>query len=332
MSTDSKAQILIISHIPEDCEQVRLALEGLPYVLHVAESGVEGMVRASTVHPDLILLEGMLPYLDGFEVCGLIRSHYALGEIPVILMSARGDADLRLAGLRAGADDFIIQPINRLELIGRLHGLIRLNRYRLILETRRHAGEAEMDENAQRDLELAGWSRVLELSDKETEQHNQRVTTLTLALGRAAGLSEEELHQVWRGTLLHDIGVLGIPNSIIKKPGSLDEAEWRILREHPTHAYHWFCNIDYLRPALDIPYCHHEKWDGSGYPRGLRGQEIPFAARLFAVVDVWDALTSDRPYRAAMSEAEAMDYIQSQAGKHFDPQVVELFMANRDPE
>ena len=331
MSTDSKAQILVISHIPEDREQICLALEGLPYVLHVAESGVEGMVRASTVHPDLILVEGMLPYLDGFEVCGLIRSHYALGEIPVILMSERGDADLRLAGLRAGADDFILKPINRFELIGRLHGLIRLNRYRLILENRRHAGEAEIDENTQRDRDLAGWSRVLELSDKETEQHNQRVTTLTLALGRAAGLNEEELHQVWRGTLLHDIGVLGIPNSIIKKPGSLDESEWKILREHPTHAYHWFCNIDYLRPALDIPYCHHEKWDGGGYPRGLRGPEIPFAARLFAVVDVWDALTSDRPYRAAMDEAEALDYIRSQAGKHFDPQVVELFLATVGP-
>lgn len=326
MSTDSQAQILVISHIPEDREQICLALEGLPYQLHIAASGVEGMVRASTVHPDLILLEGMLPYLDGFEVCGLIRSHYALGEIPVILMSASGDAELRLAGLRVGADDFILKPINRLELIGRLHGLIRLNRYRLILESRRHAGEADMDENTQRDRDLAGWSRVLELSDKETEQHNQRVTKLTLALGRAAGLNEEELHQVWRGTLLHDIGVLGIPNSIIKKPGGLDESEWKILREHPTHAYHWFCNIDYLRPALDIPYCHHEKWDGSGYPRGLRGPAIPFAARLFAVVDVWDALTTDRPYRAAMSETEALDYIRSQAGKHFDPQVVELFL------
>jgi HD-GYP domain-containing protein (c-di-GMP phosphodiesterase class II) len=139
-------------------------------------------------------------------------------------------------------------------------------------------------------------------------------------------MNEEALKHVWRGALLHDIGILGIPDSILKKPGRLDEAEWQIVREHPEHAYKWFSVIEFLQPALDIPYCHHEKWDGSGYPRGLKGLDIPLAARLFAIVDVWDALNSDRPYRPALSMPESRKYIEEQSGKHFDPEVVRLFL------
>jgi HD-GYP domain-containing protein (c-di-GMP phosphodiesterase class II) len=129
-----------------------------------------------------------------------------------------------------------------------------------------------------------------------------------------------------RGTLLHDIGKIGVPDDILRKPGPLDEAEWVIMRKHPEFAFEMLVSISYLRPALDIPYCHHEKWDGTGYPRKLKGEEIPLSARIFAVVDVWDALTSDRPYRKAWSEDRAIEYIQSEAGKSFDPKIVELFL------
>jgi HD-GYP domain-containing protein (c-di-GMP phosphodiesterase class II) len=193
---------------------------------------------------------------------------------------------------------------------------------------------AQLFEQSQRltaDLSLAydatieGWSRALDLRDKETEGHTQRVVGMTLQLARAFGLREEQLVHVRRGALLHDIGKMGVPDGILLKPGKLTDEEWVLMRRHPQLAYEMLAPIEYLKPALDIPYCHHEKWDGTGYPRGLKGEQIPLAARLFAVVDVWDALRSDRPYRPAWSEEETRAHIRAGAGTHFDPRVVEAF-------
>jgi len=173
---------------------------------------------------------------------------------------------------------------------------------------------------------IEGWSHALDLRDKETEGHSRRVTELTVRLAYAMGMSKRELVHVRRGALLHDIGKMGIPDNILLKPGPLTADEWNIMRKHPLYAYELLSPIAYLHPALDIPYCHHEKWDGTGYPRGLRGEEIPLAARCFAVADVWDALRSDRPYAAAASAADAREHIRKQAGKHFDPRAVEIFL------
>lgn len=176
------------------------------------------------------------------------------------------------------------------------------------------------------DATIEGWARALDLRDQETEHHTQRVTELTLRLARAMGMRDEELVQVRRGALLHDIGKMGVPDTILLKPGPLTEEERRIIQRHPRLAYELLAPIDYLRPALDIPYCHHEKWDGTGYPRGLKGEQIPLAARIFAVADVYDALTSDRPYRKAWPREKALEYIREQSGRHFDPKVVEAFL------
>ncbi|HKP51332.1 MAG TPA: PAS domain S-box protein [Chloroflexia bacterium] len=173
---------------------------------------------------------------------------------------------------------------------------------------------------------LEGWSRALDLRDKETEGHTQRVTEMTLLLAQAMGIEGEELAQIRRGALLHDIGKMGIPDSILLKPGPLTDDEWVIMRKHPVYAFELISPITYLRPALDIPYAHHEKWDGTGYPRGLKGEQIPLAARIFAIVDVWDALRSDRPYRAAWPEEKTRAYIREQSGTHFDPEIVEIFL------
>ncbi|MCX7976176.1 MAG: PAS domain S-box protein, partial [Bellilinea sp.] len=173
---------------------------------------------------------------------------------------------------------------------------------------------------------IEGWSRAMDLRDHETENHTLRVTELTLRLARQMGVREEDLIHYRRGALLHDIGKLGVPDSILQKAGPLSHEEWALMRQHPIYAYQMLYPIEYLRPAIEIPYCHHEKWDGTGYPRGLKGEEIPLAARIFAVVDVFDALTSDRPYRKAWNIREALDYIKEQTGKHFDPQVVEAFL------
>jgi PAS domain S-box-containing protein/putative nucleotidyltransferase with HDIG domain len=182
------------------------------------------------------------------------------------------------------------------------------------------------DEIAQAyDTTLEGWVRTLGLRDGETEDHTQRVTEMTLRLASAMDIDPVELDYIRRGALLHDIGKMGIPDSILLKPGPLTPEEREIIRRHPVYAYELLQPIAYLRPALDIPYCHHEKWDGTGYPRHLKKEEIPLAARLFAIADVWDALTSNRPYRTAWSTEKARRYVRDQAGKHFDPQVVEVF-------
>jgi HD-GYP domain-containing protein (c-di-GMP phosphodiesterase class II) len=172
---------------------------------------------------------------------------------------------------------------------------------------------------------LGGWSRALELRDRETEGHTQRVTIITLELASELGMSDQERIHVHRGALLHDIGKMGIPDTILLKPGPLNEEEWEIMRQHPTYAFELLSTIPFLRPALDIPHYHHEKWDGTGYPLGLKGEEIPLAARIFAIVDVYDALVSDRPYRLAWSREDAVAYIAEQREQHFDPQVVDAF-------
>ncbi|MHB8732155.1 MAG: GAF domain-containing protein [bacterium] len=181
------------------------------------------------------------------------------------------------------------------------------------------------------DRTIEGWSRALDLRDKETEGHAQRVTEMAVRLARALGMPEGEIVHLRRGALLHDIGKMGVPDRILLKPGPLTEEEWVLMRRHPLFAYELLSPVEYLRLALDIPYCHHEKWDGTGYPRGLKEQQIPLAARIFAGVDVWDALRSDRPYRPAWSEAKTRDYIRSQSGAQFDPRVVEALLNETRP-
>lgn len=176
------------------------------------------------------------------------------------------------------------------------------------------------------DSTIEGWGKALELRDQETEGHTQRVTEMTMRLCRALGMDEESCIQARRGALLHDIGKMAISDEILLNTGSFTDKERQIMQKHPVYAFQMLAHIDYLRPALDIPYCHHEKWDGTGYPRGLKGDEIPMAARIFAVADIWDALTNDRRYHEAWTKNETRDHIQSLSGTHLDPQVVKKFL------
>jgi HD-GYP domain-containing protein (c-di-GMP phosphodiesterase class II) len=176
---------------------------------------------------------------------------------------------------------------------------------------------------------IEGWSRAMELRDRETEGHTQRVMKLTLELARSMGIDGSRLAHIRRGILLHDIGKLGVPDHILFKPGSLTTEERQIMEQHVEFAYEMLAPIPYLKPALNIPYFHHEKWDGTGYPLGLKGEQIPIEARIFAVADVWDALLSDRPHRQAWTVEQAIEYICSQSGMHFDPRVVECFLKVR---
>ncbi|MDA8089682.1 MAG: GAF domain-containing protein [Nitrospiraceae bacterium] len=174
------------------------------------------------------------------------------------------------------------------------------------------------------DRTIEGWARALDYRDKETEGHSRRVTNLAIRIAQAMGIQGEDLIHIRRGALLHDIGKLGVPDSILLKMGKLTQEEWQVMKKHPETAAELLSQIPFLKPAMDIPYCHHEKWDGTGYPRGLKGEQIPLAARIFAIVDVWDALHSDRPYRAAWTKRMVIDHIRALSGQHFDPQLVDI--------
>jgi HD-GYP domain-containing protein (c-di-GMP phosphodiesterase class II) len=190
----------------------------------------------------------------------------------------------------------------------------------------KRAQQAVVDITRAYDATLEGWSRILDMRDRVTDEHTHRVADLTVDLATKMGIPESELGDMRRGALLHDIGKMGIPDAILQKPDKLTETEWAIMQTHPELAYQFLSHINYLAPAIDIPYCHHEKWDGTGYPRKLKGDEIPLAARIFTVVDVFDALTSDRPYRKAWEKEDALAYIREQSGRHFFPESAKAFL------
>jgi putative two-component system response regulator len=329
-ATENRSRILIIDDEPIARMTLKALLANEPYELHFADNGVDGLATATSIQPDVVLLDVMMPHMNGFDVCKVIRSTYTLNEVPVLFITTLDDRESKLAGLKAGADDFLSKPFDGVELLARLRGMTRLNRYRLIAEQRRALENLNSKLLSAYDKTIEGWSNALDLRDKETEGHSQRVTAKTLIVAKAYGMAEEELNQVRRGALLHDVGKLGIPDSILLKPEKLTDEEWHIMKQHPTLAFQWLSQIGYLQPSLDIPYCHHEKWDGTGYPRGLKGEAIPIAARIFAVIDVWDALISDRPYRGALTREEASQIIMKESGKHFDPAIVEIFMSHLD--
>ncbi|EFO79290.1 response regulator receiver modulated metal dependent phosphohydrolase [Oscillochloris trichoides DG-6] len=310
------ARELIASYLARDGHQI-----------HTATNGLECLHLAREILPDLILLDVMMPTMDGLEACQHIRSDPLLAEVPVLIISTLDDRTSRLNGINAGADDFLTKPIDSLELRVRVQSITRLNRYRKLHESRRELETAYDALQQAYDTTILGWSRALDLRDRETEGHSQRVTNMSVRMAKMLGLPESEIVHLRRGALLHDIGKLGIPDAILHKPGPLTPEEWVIMRLHPVYAYEWLAPIEYLRPALDIPYCHHEKWDGSGYPQGLAGTAIPLAARIFAFADVWDAMRSDRPYRKSMPVERVKQHIAEISGSHFDPDLTPIFLA-----
>ncbi len=205
-------------------------------------------------------------------------------------------------------------------------------KYRLVDMQTLQTAQCELLSNLYTDVQqlydetVEGWTRALELRDKEAKGHAERVTSLSVKLARKLGFNEKDLVDIRQGALLHDIGKIGIPDSILFKPDQLTVEEWEIMKKHPVYAYEMLSPITYLQTALDIPYCHHEHWDGYGYPRGLRGEEIPYPARIFTIIDVWDALSSDRCYRSAWKRDDIVEYLISQSGKIIDPQILPQFL------
>ncbi len=318
--------ILIVDDDFVNRQNLEVTLSDDGYRLEMADNGQKALDLMPKIQPDVVLLDVVMPGLDGFEVCRRIRRDVTLAETPVVLLTSLDDHDSLLRGLEAGADDFISRPFDRYELRARLASITRLNRYRSLLNERTRLTQAIKDLERAYDSTLEGWSLALNLREIEPTEHHQRVLDVLVKMARRFGMNEHDIQYLKRGALLHDIGKMAIPDTILRKPGKLTMEEMEIVRKHPEYALKVLETIPYLAPAIDIPYCHHEKWDGTGYPRGLKGEQIPLGARIFAVIDVWDALTSDRPYRPAWTDESAIEYIKKQSGSHFDPRVVQIFL------
>lgn len=263
---------------------------------------------------DVLICDWHMPSLRAMDALNLLRSR--VQDIPFIVLSGVIDEEAAASIMRAGADDFVTKD--------------KLSRLSLSIERElkeiSHRVQYKLDLEQAYEKTIESWGRALELRDHFTKGHTVRVTDLALRLARSLGITGPDLNDLHRGALLHDIGKMGIPDMILLKPGALDPEERKIMEMHPQLAYELLLPISFLRNSLDIPYCHHERWDGLGYPRRLKGLDIPYFARIFSVCDVYDALTTDRAYRLAMSREFAIDYIQEQREKQLDPMIVDRFL------
>jgi PAS domain S-box-containing protein len=295
-----------------------IKITGNPSLRHVDGKGITGYVaKTGQIHITENLHEDPLAYILPDEVEILREAHSGI-SLPLLSQEkVVGVLHIRLRKQHVFSETEIRLLTAIAEMAG--NALHRANLYEQTLLQREELARAY-------DNTLAGWARALELRDELTEGHTRRVTELTLDLARIMGIPEDEIIQIRRGALLHDIGKMGVPDSILNKPGPLTAHEKRIMRMHPQYAFEMLSFIPFLQPALEIPYCHHEWWNGNGYPRGLKGEEIPLSARIFSVIDVWDALTSDRPYRLKWTQEKTLKHIRDGSGKQFDPRVVDAFL------
>jgi putative two-component system response regulator len=353
--------ILVVDDIQANLYLLTKILGEQGYTVHCFVNGTLALKSIEVDPPDLILLDIKMPHPNGYEVCKRLKASEQTQNIPVIFISALDEVMDKIKAFSVGAVDYITKPFQPEEILLRVKNHLALRALQKSLEhkndqlqheivIRRQAEEdlqrlneklEQRVEERTKDLQtskqqlaqaydetLVGWACALELRDNETQGHSRRVADMTVFLARAMGIGEDELIHIHRGALLHDIGKMAIPDNILQKDGPLTAEEWQVMYKHPLYAYQMLLPISYLRPALEIPYCHHERWDGNGYPRGLKGEQIPLSSRIFTVVDVWDALRSNRSYHEAWSEEKVRAHIKRHAGSHFDPQVVEAFLKN----
>jgi len=326
-------KILIADDNPRDRELFGSALAEEGYEICHAKTGAQALQLASQNIPDLILLDETLPDMNGLEVCRHLRLDPLLAEVPIILlMTGEEHHESYLIGLEAGADSVLFKPLDMRELRARAKTILRLNRYRKLVNERTTNECARVERETSYESVLEGWARALELRGIEPVGHIQRVTGMTLRLARALHVPEDALASIRWGALLHDSGKGGVSDTILLKGRARSEKERATLRKHPEYAYDLFCCTDALQAAIEIPYCHHERWDGTGYPRGLKGADTPLAARIFSVADAWDILTSAPPCGKGWTKAFARQQILAQAEKRFDPEVVKTFDAILAPE
>jgi response regulator RpfG family c-di-GMP phosphodiesterase len=319
--------------IVDDDWQVREVLQEIfvsaGYTCHVAGDGKEGLEVFRATRPPLTLTDLKMPVMDGLTLLRAIR--HADDDAAVIVLTGAADVKTAIDSLKLGANDFIMKPVNVDELL--IAADRALERRGLLVERREYQARLEQRvEEATRSLEhayhqtLEALGAALDSRDVGTESHSRRVHGYSLALAREHRVPETEIADLAHGVLLHDIGKIGIPDAILLKPGKLTGDEWQVMRTHPEIGKRLIEKIPFLHGAIPVVWCHHEKWDGSGYPRGLAADGIPLHARIFSVVDAFDAMTFDRPYSKAVPFEDALAEIKRCAGGHFDPAVVESFL------
>ncbi len=307
------------------------------FTVHLARNGRDGLERFTSLRPPLTVTDVNMPLMNGLEFLKAAREIDP--DAAIIVLTGVGDVKTAVESLKHGAHDFIIKPVNVDELLiaadralERRQLLIERREYQVTLERRVEeatrnlkAAYVQLQDTYRATLEALG--SALDTRDVGTESHSRRVHGYSLTIARAYDVPETEITDLEHGVLLHDIGKIGIPDAILLKPGPLNPEEWRTMRMHPEIGKRLVERIPFLRGAVPVVYCHHERWDGTGYPRGLEGENIPLAARIFSVADALDAMTFDRPYSRAISFVSAREEIQRCAGSHFDPAVVEAFLS-----
>jgi putative nucleotidyltransferase with HDIG domain len=331
-------RILVVDDEEAIREIVCSMLTAAHYQCSQASSGKNALaVLESGEQFELMLSDLMMADLDGMGL--LERTKEKFPEMPVVMVTAVHDISAALKAIRDGAYDYLLKPFEREQLLATVHRALENRRlrkenqdYQNKLETLVKARTQQLqktmsDLERSYDITLQALGGALDMKDAETEGHSKRVTAFTIAIARQLGLSPEQIRVIARGAFLHDIGKMAIPDAILRKPAALDPDETAIVREHCYRGFQILRNIPFLAEAAEIVYSHQERWDGTGYPRGLKGEEIPLGARIFSIADTLDAITSDRPYRPAQSVAAALKEIKAWRGRQFDPRIVDTFLA-----
>ena len=310
---DRRPQLLVVDDEPANLQVLRHILQE-DYRLLFAKDGAKALELAAREKPELILLDVMMPGMTGYQVCAQLKATPATSAIPVIFVTALADVEDEAQGFAVGAVDYITKPVSPAIVKARVRTHLSLVRVEELRETRLQIVQR---------LGLAA-----EYKDNETGLHVIRMSHYSRVLALAAGFSEAQAEELLNAAPMHDVGKIGIPDAVLRKPGKLDGEEWEVMKQHAQIGADIIGEhpSGLLRMAREIALNHHEKWDGSGYPRGIGGAEIPVEARIIAIADVFDALTSERPYKKAWPVEEAVQLLREQSGRHFDPELVELFL------
>lgn len=331
-----RASILLVDDETVNLKLLQRSLEALGYARLTSLSDPRAVLPHYEKHrPDLVVLDLNMPGMNGFEVMGKLQALDQDDMPPVLILTAQHAQEDRIRALRNGAQDYITKPFSIEELSARVRNLLQAQLNRKMIRGRNLQLEQRVCERTQElyDTRLQivrRLGRAAEYRDNETGLHIVRMSKISALLGEAVGMGRESCELLLNASPMHDIGKIGIPDHILLKPGSFEPHEWEIMKSHTTIGADILSgdDSDILNMAREIAFTHHEKWDGNGYPRGLRGEDIPLEGRIVAVADVFDALTSERPYKRAWSIEDALDFVRSQRGQHFDPQLVDLFMEN----
>ncbi len=325
MSNTKKVTILIVDDTPNNLDLLGGVLREEYRVKTALRGDVALKIARSEPQPDMIILDIMMPDMDGYEVCKQLKSDPKTAHIPVIFITAKNEVEDEKKGLEIGAVDYIIKPINPPLVITRVAAHLSLYNQRRDLENLVSKRTKEIDETRLAIIQRLG--RAAEYKDNETGLHVIRMSYYAKLIAEQMNMPSHWCELIFNASPMHDVGKIGIPDRIILKPGKLDKEEWEIMQKHPEFGAEIIGQLDseLLKFSYEIAISHHEKWNGKGYPNGLTKEEIPIGGRIVAVADVFDALTSERPYKKAWPVEKAIDLIQSESGEHFDPQVVEAF-------